>query len=223
MRLGIVSVRKKGDRCKRLAFVLLALILLTLWAGMKIRPIIVSVAKGYGENVVANNLNEIINKELKNIDFDFTRIVYTPEGTVASVGMDSHKVNLFMTDIVLMLKDKIIELEEIEAKIPLGNFLSNPFFSGLGPSVPVKFLILANTNVTAEDKFVSEGINQTLYTINLRVDTKVGIYIPGIKDSMTVTNIVPISQHLIVGEVPDSYTNVEGMEGTVQDTVLDIE
>ncbi len=223
MRLGIVSVKEKGRVLPKLILIIIAILLVTVWAGIKVRPVIVSVARGYGENVVGNTLNAMINEELEKLEFDFTRVQYTPEGKVAAVGMDSAKVNTFMADIVLVLKDKIIELEEIEANIPIGNFLSNPFFSGLGPRVPVKFLILANTNVTAEEKFSSKGINQTLYALNLRVDTKVSIYIPGIKDGMTVTNIVPLSQHVIVGDVPDSYTNVEGMEGTVQDTVLDIE
>ncbi len=202
---------------------LVAFCLVLLWIGVKIKPLVISVAKGYGENLVSNTLNEMINEEIKKLDFEFTNVTLTSEGKVTRVTMDSGRVNQFMADIVLVLKDKIAEMEEIEAGIPLGNFLSNPFFSGMGPKIPVRFLILTNTNVTMEEEFSSQGINQTLYVINLRVDTKVGIFFPGIRDSMMVTNLVPLSQQLIVGEVPDNYTNVEGMEGSVQDTVLDID
>ena len=223
MRFCIVKANSKKSVLKKAILGAIALCTLFMWVGMMIRPVIISVAKGYGENIVSNNLNQMINDELSKTNFDFTIVTYTPQGKVADVKIDSHKVNLFMTDIALVLKDKIMNLEEIEAKIPIGNFLSNPFFSGMGPKIPVRFLVLANTSVTLEEDFVSSGINQTLYTINLKVQTKVGIYLPGIKDSTTVVNLVPLSQHVIVSDVPDSYTNIEGMEGSVQDTVLDVD
>ena len=223
MRFCVVNMQKKGRGLLKLLLVIVALFLLFLWVMMKIRPVIISVAKGYGENVVANRLNEMIAEELERMEFDFTEVTFSPDGKISGVKMDSYRVNTFMTDIVLVLKDRILEMEEIEVEIPLGNFVSNPFFSGLGPKIPIKFIILTNTNVTLDEHFYEKGINQTLYVINLRVDTKVSLYIPGMNENMTVTNILPLSQHIIVGDVPDTYTNVEGMDGSVQDAVLDVD
>lgn len=222
MRMSIVTVRKPKALHRFLA-VFLAFSLLLVWMGLRIKPLITGVAKGYGENVVANALSEMVEEELKSTKYQFFDIIYDGSGSVSAVMTNSGDINHFMARIILRLKEKIVEMEEFEASIPLGNFFSNPFFSGVGPNIPVKFLILSNTSITAEDKFEAKGINQTLYTVELRIDTKIGIYLPGMSESMTMTNFIPISQTLVVGKVPDTYTNVEGMEGTVQDTVLDIE
>ena len=194
-----------------------------IFINLKIRPFVISVTQGYAVNAVSNTLNDIIDEVLKKDEYRFVNIIKDSQGQIAAVTMNSADVNLFMTQLSIGMKEKIADMDEIEAKIPLGNFLPYPFFAGLGPDIPVRFLILANSNVGVEEKFVSQGINQTLYTLTLNSDTRVKLYIPTVNTSITVKNSIPVFQTLVVGGVPDSYTNVEGMEGTVQDTVLDIE
>lgn len=194
-----------------------------IFINIKIAPFVLSVAKGYANNAVSNVLNDIVNDAMREESYNFINIINDSEGKIAAVTMNSADTNLFITKITIGLKERIADMDEIEAKIPLGNFCPYPFLTGLGPKVKVRFLILANSNVTAKESFEAKGINQTLYTLSFHVDTRVGIYIPGMNSSVMVENEMPIAQTLIVGSVPDNYTNVEGMDGTVQDTVLDIE
>lgn len=194
-----------------------------IFINLKIRPFVISVTQGYATNAVDNTLNNIIDEVLQKEEYSFVNIVKDGEGQIAAVMMNSADVNLFMTQLSKGMKEKIASMDKIEAKIPLGNFLPHPFFSGLGPDIPIRFLILANNNVGVEEKFVSQGINQTLYTLTLNSDTRVKLYIPTVNTSITVKNSIPVFQTLVVGDVPDSYTNVEGVEGTAQDTVLNID
>ncbi len=194
-----------------------------VFINLKIRPFVISVTQGYAVNAVSNTLNDIIDEVLKKDEYSFVNIIKDSQGQIAAVMMNSTDVNLFMTQISIGMKEKIADMDEIEAKIPLGNFLPHPFFAGLGPDIPVRFLILANSNVGVEETFEARGINQTLYTLTLYSDTSVKLYIPTVNTSITIKNNIPVFQTLVVGGVPDSYTNVEGMDGTVQDTVLDIE
>lgn len=226
MRMSVVSVYEKQGRGNLLVYIgviLVALVFIFIWINIKIRPFIISVAQGYAVNAMSNTLNEIIDEAMKEEEYTFVNLEKDAEGRIAAVTMNGADTNIIMTKISIGLKNRIADMDEIEANIPLGNFLPYPFFAGLGPKVPVRFLILANTSVTANEMFTARGINQTLYTVSLHVVTRVGIYIPSMHSSVAVENDVPIAQTLIVGDVPDSYTNVEGMEGTVQDTVLDIE
>lgn len=226
MRFSVVSVYERNNSSRFLRYILFVLVLFTLvfvWANIKIRPFVISVAQGYAKNVASNTLNDIIDDAMKGEEYSFINIIKDGEGKIAAVTMNSADTNLLMTKISIGLKEKIADMDEVEARIPLGNFMPYPFFAGLGPKVPVRFLILANSSVTAEETFTAKGINQTLYTITLHVNTRVGIYIPAMHSSVEIENDIPIAQTLVVGNVPDSYTNVEGMEGTVQDTVLDIE
>lgn len=226
MRLGIGFPYEKRSPARFLWYILLLLAVIVavfIWINIKVRPFVVSVTKGYAENVVSNTLSAIIDETLRNEEYSFVEVIRDSNDRVVAVTMNSADTNVFMTKIAIGLRTRIADMEEIEAKIPLGNFLPYPFLAGLGPEVPVKFLILANTAVSANENFVAKGINQSLYTLSLHVVTDVGIYIPAMHSSVTVENRVPIAQTVIVGSVPDSYTNVEGMEGSVQDTVLDIE
>lgn len=226
MRLGISSPYEKRSPARFLWYILFTLTVIAavfIWINIKVAPFVVSVTKGYAENVASNTLNTIVDETLKNEEYSFVDVIRDANDRVVAVTMNSADTNIFMTKIAIGLKERIAEMKEVEAKIPLGNFLPYPFLAGLGPEVPVKFLILANTAVSAKEDFVAKGINQSLYTLSLHVVTDVGIYIPAMHSSVTVENEVPIAQTVIVGSVPDSYTNVEGMEGSVQDTVLDIE
>ncbi len=226
MRLGIVSVYDKRSPVRFLwyiLFLLIAFVVLFIWINIKVRPFIVSVTRGYAENVVSATLNAIIDEVMREDEYTFVNVINDSQNRVVAVTMNSADTNVFMTKIAIGLKKRIANMEEIEARIPLGNFLPYPFLAGVGPKVPVKFLVLTNTAVSVREDFISKGINQSLYTLSLHVVTDVGIYIPAMQSSVTVENEVPIAQTVIVGGVPDSYTNVEGMEGTVQDTVLDIE
>lgn len=226
MRLSIVSIYDKKSPFGFLWYILFALVIfiaLFIWVNIKVRPFVVSVTQGYAENIASNTLNAIIDEAMKEKEYSFVNVINDSQQRVVAVTMNSADTNLFMTKISIGLKNRIADMDEIEAKIPLGNFLPYPFLAGLGPEVPVKFLILASTGVNAKENFVSTGINQSLYTLALHVVTDVGIYIPAMHSSVRVESEVPIVQTVIVGSVPDSYTNVEGMEGSVQDTVLDIE
>lgn len=207
---------------KAACILLIASVGLFIFINIKIRPFVVSVAKGYAVNLVSNALNEIIEEEFRLGDYEFINFVKDSEGRVVAATMNSADINTLMTKISIGLTEKIEDMEEIEANIPLGNFFPYPFLAGIGPEVRVKFLILSNTSITAEEKFEAKGINQTLYTISFQVKTVVGIYIPTIHSSVPVENSVPISQTLIVGLVPDTYTNVEGLEGPASDYILDL-
>ncbi|MBQ3110927.1 MAG: sporulation protein YunB [Clostridia bacterium] len=226
MRLSIMAVNEKKNPFGFLWYILFALIVFVvifIWVNIKVRPFVISVTQGYAENIASNTLNRIIDEAMRENEYNFVNVIRDSGDRVVAVTMNSADTNLFMTRISIGLKNRIADMDEIEARIPLGNFLPYPFLAGLGPKVPVKFLVLASTAVTAEESFLSKGINQSLYTLSLKVVTDVGIYIPAMHSSVRVENQVPIAQTIIVGSVPDSYTNVEGMEGSVQDTVLDIE
>ncbi len=226
MRLSVMAVNEKKNPFGFLWYILFALIVFVvifIWVNIKVRPFVISVTQGYAENIASNTLNRIIDEAMRENEYNFVNVIRDSGDRVVAVTMNSADTNLFMTRISIGLKNRIADMDEIEARIPLGNFLPYPFLAGLGPKVPVKFLVLASTAVTAEESFLSKGINQSLYTLSLKVVTDVGIYIPAMHSSVRVENQVPIAQTIIVGSVPDSYTNVEGMEGSVQDTVLDIE
>lgn len=218
--------KEYGFGIKRILIYFLILVIalagIFVFVNIKIRPFVISITQGYAKNAVGNTMNDIIDEVLKEDEYRFVDIIKDSEGKVAAVTMNSADVNLFMTRIAIQMKERIADMDEIKAEIPLGNFFPYPFLSGLGPNITIKFLILANSTIATSENFSSAGINQTLYTLSIHSETRVGIYVPTVNSSVTVENDIPVFRTLIVGQVPETYTNVEGVESGAADTVLNI-
>ena len=61
-------------------------------------------------------------------------------------------------------------------------------------------------------EFISKGINQTLHRIYLQVDCNVEILTPFESIGKNISNQVLLMENIIIGNIPDTYYNLEGME-----------
>lgn len=224
MRMSVVSAYEKGGLKRALCLVLVSLAAVTaifVWINIKLRPFVTGVTEGYAKVLVSYTLNSIVKEELEKKDYEFIDVRTNEDGRVMSVNLNAVETNLLRSTLIVTLRERTTAMEEKVVRIPLGNFLPYHYFSGLGPKVPIRFLILSNTSIEFTDDFRAEGINQTLYTVTLDIKTKVRIYIPTMPSTVEVENNIPIAQTLIVGDVPESYTNVEGTTSSAPDVVLD--
>ena len=96
--------------------------------------------------------------------------------------------------------------------VPLGNLLPSPFFSGLGPRVPIRILSVSEVEVKLMSRFTSAGINQTLHRLLLTLSARVRVLIPTGTVTAIVYADVTAAETLIVGRVPDSYMYFEGSD-----------
>ena len=60
-------------------------------------------------------------------------------------------------------------------------------------------------------EFVEAGINQTLHRIYLEVRCNVNILTPYDTISETITNQVLLTEGVMIGNIPDTYYNLEGL------------
>ena len=63
-------------------------------------------------------------------------------------------------------------------------------------------------------EFTSQGINQTLHRVYLQVKCEVNILTPFDNISREITNQVLLMENVIVGNIPNTYYNLEGIKGT---------
>lgn len=63
-------------------------------------------------------------------------------------------------------------------------------------------------------EFTSQGINQTLHRVYLQVKCEVNILTPFDNISREITNQVLLMENVIVGNIPNTYYNLEGINGT---------
>ena len=78
--------------------------------------------------------------------------------------------------------------------------------SGRGPGVKIRISSIGNIETNLNSEFTSQGINQTLHRIYVDINCKVKVLTP-FKDILLAENV-------IVGNIPDTYYNLEGLNGT---------
>lgn len=70
-------------------------------------------------------------------------------------------------------------------------------------------------------EFKDAGINQTLHRIYLEVRCNVNILTPYETITETITNQVLLTEGVIIGNIPDTYYNLEGLNSDQLMEVID--
>ena len=118
-----------------------------------------------------------------------------------------------ISDLTENIQNRFNEMENTQIDIPIGNLFGIYYFSGIGPSIPAKVKISGTLDTEVKSEFLAKGINQTLHRIYVNFECYVRIITPIKNFQKKITNQVIIAEHVIVGNIPDSYYNLEGMTG----------
>lgn len=72
---------------------------------------------------------------------------------------------------------------------------------------------MGDVETDLRSEFTSQGINQTLHRVYLQVKCDVNILTPFDNISREITNQVLLMENIIVGNIPNTYYNLEGING----------
>ena len=93
-----------------------------------------------------------------------------------------------------------------------GSFTGFKLLSGKGPGVPIRISSIGNVETDLRSEFTSQGINQTLHRVYLQVECQVSILTPYDDITEKIKNQVLIAENVIVGKIPNTYYNIEGID-----------
>ena len=93
-----------------------------------------------------------------------------------------------------------------------GSFSGFKLLAGRGPGVKIRISSIGNVETDLRSEFTSQGINQTLHRVFLQVDCEVSVLTPFKDISKKIANQVLLAESVIVGNIPDTYYNLEGMQ-----------
>ena len=93
-------------------------------------------------------------------------------------------------------------------EIPFGTALGIEWLSGSGPGIKVEVMPVGTVDTEIKSEIVSAGINQSHHRIILNVKANFTIVsaVSNIPTSIEIN--VCIAETVIVGEVPQSYANI---------------
>ena len=197
--------------------IIIAVLCGLLFGFFKIRPIVIAVAKSKLDYIGNKIVNAAVEKRFKNVNYsDLVIINKDANEKVAAISVDFAKLNLLKSGVMLDVAEKIESLSETDIKIPLGNFFDTELLMGIGPKVSFKIVPYGTVYVDFRDEFTA------IHEIYLDVKTTVAAIIPGMKTTSQITTSVMVAHTVIVGEVPESYTGVNEIQGKIEDYILDV-
>lgn len=186
--------------------------ILTFYAITKtLNPIINQLCIDKAKNIATNISNEEATVIMNKYSYeDIVTIVRDDEGNVIMLQTNTKNINAIISDIPVNMVKKFEEEDNCNISIYLGSALGTKYFSARGPKINMKIANVGNVETKLESEFQSQGINQTLHRIYLNLVCEVTILTPYDTIKQKIENQVLLAESVIVGNVPNSYYNIEG-------------
>jgi len=177
------------------------------------RPVVESIAAHQVHVFSARTVNEAILAELSREGVYYGNIVNVSrnaQGDVASIQSDMREINRLKANVANTVARELEMLGATTMRIPLGTLLGNEVTSGRGPAVEIKVYPTGYVQTELYSQFTSAGINQTLHQIILGTSVQMMAVIPGYRIECETTTNYMIAQTVIVGNIPESFTQING-------------
>ena len=216
---GDISSRKRRKPYIRKLFLALAIlaavgiIWLIISVNNRMRPALANLAETRINSIATEAMNQAITESLNNgSDYDCLITSYDNGEKVYMLQADARRMNLLASECCAAAQKRIAEIGEQGVSLPLGTVSGITYLTGRGPRIRVTFTPAGSVYSEFCSTLSSSGINQSLYRVNLRLTASIRLIMPGISRSIKVSSEAAIAESIIVGEVPQVYTNVESTD-----------
>ena len=197
----------------RLLLILLVLLVVLALLRSRLYPVIRSLAETQVKNTASDLINDAIAEQIVAGNIRYDRIVYFEKdlnGRITALKTNIGEINRLKTDVLNIINDEILTTDESSLGVALGSLFLPEFLSGKGPKLPVKILVIRNSEADFYSDFSEAGINQTLHKLNMEVFLDVTVLVLGSTTEFTISSHMVVAETVIVGDVPETYLQTGG-------------
>lgn len=188
-----------------------------------IEPTLIELCKVKAESIGISNSNKIVEQVMRDVGYlDLIILDRDETGKIMALRANVIEMNRIASEISLAIQKQNNEIEATYVSIPIGNFTGNSLLAGLGPKIKVKIIPTGTVHIEFKTEFLSSGINQTRHRIYLEIKSKMGIVAPFVSKRVEVINEVNIAETVLIGEVPETYYNLQGVDEVTTDDTLNM-
>ena len=127
------------------------------------------------------------------------------DGSTAALTTDSAAAERIRAAVVERTYQQLNELEEEQIRVPLGTLIDPQYLTGVGPKIPDGVVGLGKVSAGIQSEFTDSGVNQTKYSMTLRVRAEINLHALWCSRTVLVENDYPLTETVLVGEVPAVY------------------
>mgnify|MGYP005776637317 FL=1 len=140
-------------------------------------------------------------------------------GNITMIKSNVIPINEIISDVAVRIQEQINARGRENIEIALGSFTGFKLLAGRGPGIKITISSIGNVETDLRSEFTAQGINQTLHRVYLQVKCQVSILTPFEDITREITNQVLLLENVIVGQIPNTYYNIEG---TTQDNAMEL-
>ena len=187
-------------------------IALLLMINDNMRPALTAIAEARITALAVSAMNDAIMERMDDNSYTSLITAYDNGEKVYMIQADTRQMNMLASDCCAAAQTRIAAMGEQGVSVPLGTVSGITYLSGRGPGIRVTFTPVGSVESDFDSELVSSGINQSLYRVNIRLTSTIRLIMPGVSHSIEVSAKAAIAESIIVGEVPQVYTNVADEE-----------
>ena len=179
-------------------------------------------ANRIGQETIHRSISELLGRE-EFLGSNFLKVEKSEEGEPALVLADTAVMNRFRSELILLISQRLNQTKNAKISIPLGNLSGMEILSNRGPHIVMDAYPYGEVFVELMSEFSDAGVNQTRHAMTVKVTLNVSLMLPGHTSYGTkVVATVPMSETVVVGSVPNSYTNLETQQENLKDDLLNL-
>lgn len=186
-----------------------------VWIDHNLRPVILSLAETTARVMAVQAMNNAVFEVMRedgDLYSDLIHVTLNEDGRVSMMSANTTRMNELATQAALTVQRNLEAIAQGGINIPIGAAFGSRLLAGSGPSIRVRVLPVGAVSTEFVSEFTSAGINQTRHRIFLQMNTTVQMVIPTGVKTATVAAHVPVAESIIVGDVPDSFVEVQNKE-----------
>ncbi len=213
-------IMTKNKKAKKISAIIIISIITCISIVNAINPIFDRLCRQKAQSVATIITNQESTKIINKYKYeDLVTVERDNNNNIAMVKSNIVPINLLISDVAENVQTKLNENGEDYIEMKMGGLTANKFLSGAGINIPIKIYLVGNVQTDLRSEFTHAGINQTVHRIYLQVNCNVSVMTPYNNINEEISNQVLIAESIIVGDIPSTYYNLEGMKN---DNLLDI-
>ena len=192
--------KNKIFKIRKLFFILIFLVFLNVSIIKTIKPVFTKMCEEKAKSEATIICNKQTCNAIKNYKYSDFVIVH----------MDKNQNIKMLEANMVSINDVISNIAE-NIYISSGNLTGIVLLSGRGPYIPIKIIPIGNVKTEFKSEFLEKGVNQTLHRLYLEIYCEINILTPFNTINETINNQFIIAENIIVGNIPTTFYNIEGV------------
>lgn len=214
---------KKRNKKRRIIFLLIIAIPIIIFNvfTVLIEPSLIAMCEIRANSIGVSVSTKAVKQVMEEVGYNIPLVTLEKDnnGKIIALKANVVEMNYIASLIGSRTQQMYNELSETYVEIPIGNFTGNAILAGRGPKIRVKIMPVGTVGSDFKTEFVSSGINQTRHRVYLQVISSMRVIAPFSTKSIEVVNNVNVAETVLIGDVPGSYYNLEGVDNIADDSL----